>query len=352
MVAVVSLMLYDGMRAALDRLFYRERFRLLRGNLRSLAREASMGQSLPERLQVVLSGLCETLRIGTGLIALRDSDVFECQAAEQVPCLGQTLPLAALQASETVELPRADVESPEGMSLLVPLYCGDDQIGALLLGSKETGATYSEEDLLFLDDVADELSALILDAQEQEENAQRISQMVADFRDREHALQRQMQQMLAEREEETQPVMEGLDEPAFVALVEEALRHLHNFTYLGSHELATLTVVDWALPDGHARFVTHIDRGKALSQVLTDSIGKLRPAGQEPKAYSVPSRSWYQYTVLHDAYVLGDLNRDIMSKLYISEGTFNRTRRRAIRGVAKALEEMEREAREREEEEE
>jgi hypothetical protein len=34
-----------------------------------------------------------------------------------------------------------------------------------------------------------------------------------------------------------------------------------------------------------------------------------------------------------------------MSQLYISEGTFNRTRRRAIRSVAKALQEMEREAR-------
>ena len=62
----------------------------------------------------------------------------------------------------------------------------------------------------------------------------------------------------------------------------------------------------------------------------------------------MPQRSWYQYIVLYDAYVLGELNRDIMSKLYISEGTFNRTRRRAIRGVAKALQEMEQEAQERE----
>ena len=30
-----------------------------------------------------------------------------------------------------------------------------------------------------------------------------------------------------------------------------------------------------------------------------------------------------------------------MSRLYIGEGTFNRTRRRALRGVAKALAEME-----------
>ena len=75
-------------------------------------------------------------------------------------------------------------------------------------------------------------------------------------------------------------------------------------------------------------------------------MSKLRPAGEEPAAYTVPQRSWHQYLVLYEAYVLGELNRDIMSKLYISEGTFNRTRRRAIRGVAKALQEMEQEAQE------
>jgi hypothetical protein len=34
-------------------------------------------------------------------------------------------------------------------------------------------------------------------------------------------------------------------------------------------------------------------------------------------------------------------NRDIMLKLFISEGTFNRTRRAAIRSVARTLGEME-----------
>jgi hypothetical protein len=34
-------------------------------------------------------------------------------------------------------------------------------------------------------------------------------------------------------------------------------------------------------------------------------------------------------------------NRDIMGKLYISEGTFNRTRRTAIRSLARTLAEME-----------
>jgi hypothetical protein len=52
-------------------------------------------------------------------------------------------------------------------------------------------------------------------------------------------------------------------------------------------------------------------------------------------------REWYSYVILHDAYVGEIQNRDIMSKLYISEGTFNRTRRTAINSLARALAEME-----------
>jgi hypothetical protein len=75
---------------------------------------------------------------------------------------------------------------------------------------------------------------------------------------------------------------------------------------------------------------------------LIDVIEKLRPPGPEPRELS---REWIQYTILNDAYVRGEPNRDIMNKLYISESTFNRARRRAVRGVARAIEEIERAAR-------
>jgi hypothetical protein len=52
-------------------------------------------------------------------------------------------------------------------------------------------------------------------------------------------------------------------------------------------------------------------------------------------------REWHPYLILHGAYLEDRLNRDIMSQLYISEGTFNRTRRSAIRSVRRMLQEME-----------
>jgi hypothetical protein len=346
-VAIGSLMMYDGVRSTLDRLFYRERFRELRANLRSLAREAGTGQSLSDRLQAILERLCGKLELRTGFVALREEQGHTCAASVGAVPVGRTFSLQSLMAEETGDLPEPGEPGLEVMSLLVPLYDGGDQIGALVLGRKTTGAPYSTADLILLDDLADELAEIIQASQLQEENAQLISDMVAEFRDREHDLQRQMQQMLAEREVQEQSVLEGCDEAAFVVLVEDALRRLHDFTYLGEHNLARLQVVEWYLQGEDDGFVTHIDRGKAVSGILEEAVQKLRPAGKEPDAYAVPPRAWYQYVTLYDAYVLGELNRDIMSKLYISEGTFNRTRRRAVRGVAKALEEMEREAQER-----
>jgi hypothetical protein len=69
-----------------------------------------------------------------------------------------------------------------------------------------------------------------------------------------------------------------------------------------------------------------------------EEIDSLRPAGAQPNG--VLTREWQAYTILHDAYVNDVPNRDIMSKLYISQGTFNRQRRKALNAVAAAIWEM------------
>ena len=77
---------------------------------------------------------------------------------------------------------------------------------------------------------------------------------------------------------------------------------------------------------------------------MVQAIQKLQPEGVPPNPHTVPPREWHQFIVLYNSYVLDELNRDIISQLYIGEGTFNRTRRRALQGVAKALQDMELEA--------
>jgi hypothetical protein len=76
-----------------------------------------------------------------------------------------------------------------------------------------------------------------------------------------------------------------------------------------------------------------------VNTTISTAVEKLRPAEQFP-GEPVP-REWHPYTILHGAYIEDRLNRDIMAQLYISEGTFNRTRRAAIRSVTRMLGEME-----------
>jgi ssDNA-specific exonuclease RecJ len=108
--------------------------------------------------------------------------------------------------------------------------------------------------------------------------------------------------------------------------LEEGLRHLPDVIMLGQSTLAEQIKVAGE---------SHIERGKNLQQLLTSSIELLCPSEKRPEE-PLP-RVWYNYAVLHDAYVEGVPNREIMARLYISEGTFNRTRRNAIRGLARLL---------------
>jgi hypothetical protein len=117
-------------------------------------------------------------------------------------------------------------------------------------------------------------------------------------------------------------------------LVEEALRNLYDYAYLSDSPLSRLKQ-SRAEDSGS----THLDRGKRVYQTILCALEKLRPPGELPRA-PVP-RQWYPYLILHNAYLENQPNNEIMMRLYISEGTFNRTRRAAIRSLARALSEME-----------
>jgi hypothetical protein len=355
MVVTISvLMLYDGVRTALDRLFYRDQFRQLRANLRGLASEAGTGLSLPEQLDAVLAWLRSTLSVEHGLIALAGAGTeggFVVLASQGPVRVGQAIPASRLLGAEITALAshsrragNGDTaqDALAGMALLAPIAIDGSQVGALLLGPRSTGQPFADEDLMLLDDVVDQLAAVIRTARLQEENARAINAMVSEFRERERTMQRQVQEMLAASSAAPQPGPAGLSQQQFGSQVEDALRRLHDYPALGEHPLAGLALVrqrQAAIQQDGAS--THIERGKALNQVLVEAIQKLRPEGESPKSTSVPPRQWHQFIILYNSYVLDEPNRDIMSRLYIGEGTFNRTRRRALQGVARALWEME-----------
>ncbi len=130
----------------------------------------------------------------------------------------------------------------------------------------------------------------------------------------------------------------NLLEHGFVKCVEAALRHLSDYVYLSEHPLAYGRVVQRRLP---ARPIVSLDRGKAVYDLLAEAIEKLCPPGSDKPPAQPPPRLWHPYLILHDAYLENTPNREIMCRLNISEGTFNRTRRAAVLAVAGVLEQME-----------
>jgi GAF domain-containing protein len=336
LLAIVSHSLYDWARTRLDRLLYRRQYGDLRARLRQLARAATPDQDMQHRLQVALNGLCQALRASKGFVALREGDDFTPVATWRSDAAIPAVAAHDLVTDELVALP------PPGKTLgmanavlIAPLHAGGDQMGAIVLGRKNSGLAYTEDDLEVLEECADTLGGVIYAARLQEHSVQRIDALLREVREREQALQAQMRQLVADTQP---PALADQSERESISAVEEALRHLYDYGYLGEQRLAGLRIVESHLDLANGAPLTHLDRGRALQRLLVAAIDKLKPSTPQP---SPPGREWYQYTILHDCYVLGRLNRDVMSDLFIGEGTFNRARRRAIRAVTKALVEME-----------
>ena len=122
-----------------------------------------------------------------------------------------------------------------------------------------------------------------------------------------------------------------LQNHAFDGLVTDALEHLWDFSHLGNHPLAELESVKRQTsgsPD-----LTHLDAGRALSDLLQAAIEDLKPVKKQRKF----SRERTFSTILYKAYVEGIPNKQIAESLGIAERTLYRYKTRAIRVVAHIL---------------
>jgi hypothetical protein len=126
-----------------------------------------------------------------------------------------------------------------------------------------------------------------------------------------------------------------LNSPDFGEMLEDALEHLWEFSYLGQSPLARLKSVNRALPQDSPW--SHVDRGRALHTILQEAIEQLKPTEQQLNL----SREAAYYPILHRAYVEGVDNKAIAQTAGISLRTFYRQRTEAIRAVAQILRDWE-----------
>jgi hypothetical protein len=306
---IISHNMIDIARHSLDSIFFKRENQQIRANLRILSNRIG-DQDLDENVSLALDTICNSVHARYGLVVLFDNAQVSIFASYNTRIDNLSMGIEPLLTDDIRHIEPDELPTPlEAAALLIPFYWDSNQVGAMILGRPANSTKYSREDVELLVYPSDRLSDVILSAQRESEYIKQLSQIVDQA-----------------EEKEKIPVKD----------VENALRNLYDYAYLSDLPFAHLKVVNARLSDGE---VTHLDRGKAVNKVFSEAVGKLRPDSDYSE--DPPSREWYPYIILNEAYFEDKLNRDIMSKLYISEGTFNRTRRAAIRSVARVISEME-----------
>jgi len=112
-------------------------------------------------------------------------------------------------------------------------------------------------------------------------------------------------------------------------LVEGALRHINDMPALSRHRLIGRTA---STVDSHRPAV---ENAALVRADLVEAVERLRPTSPRPTpGTSTGPGGWLHYLVLHEAYIEGRPNKQIMQRYYLSESTFHRARRRAVDTVA------------------
>jgi hypothetical protein len=314
--AVLVLGGYDLIRLLTDKLVDRP-VSQMRLELRQAAQGMDDSSLSSERLRKGLAALCRSLEAEGGLIAVESDTGLRIRASHRSLPEDQIIELGVEIEAELIDGRVVD----DSLAWIAPCIWQGQRLGLVGLGQRERGGTHNEGDLDVLSEFADQITLLLHLESLQSTQQRELTEMAATY-----------QSNRVKLESGNESIVQNLVEPpdtALVKWVEEGLRHLSDYSYLGRSSLA-----DYLGTEGE----THLMRGRALREQLGELIDTLRPAAERPPE-PLP-REWYSFAILHDAYVEDVPNKEIMARLYISEGTFNRTRRKAVRSLARSVAEI------------
>jgi len=311
---VLAVGLYDLTREFLERQRTRNESEFRR-QLRHLESESDGEVALKSRLLDGLELLCQTINVQGGFVAIRRGEEFLVMASKLSVPVGSVM-AESVVACEDISQPQSD-QLPK-IAWLAPSFEGQIQVAVVGIRRSGSRMEISSGNLELLAEAADQIGTIVSLSSKHSGQENQLSNAIAESQQKANELNSATNNLL--NTISTDPDID------FIKMVEEALRNLPDTITLGQSPLAVILGMDAE---------NHIERGRELQQLLTASIELLRPADERPPE-PLP-RIWYNHAILHDAYVEGVQNREIMARLYISEGTFNRTRRNAIRGLARLL---------------
>lgn len=312
--AILTHSTYNLAREFLDRLRSKDES-MFRQQLRRLEANVDGSVSLQEGLQDGLKLLCQILESTGAFIAIQHDMQFVVLTSYHSIPVGYTVPLRENECSDVCQ-PSSEIASH--VAWLIPAFQSGEMVAILGVGPLRSRLQYTDDDLDLLVETADRIGNIIYLHHHKPVNKDRLKQIAFDAQSYDANLQARSEELLT--------TLITNPDPKFVKTVEDGLRNLTDFINLGQSSLPEYL---------GAPGKTHIEKGKSVQQQLFQAIEVLRPAQDCPRE-PIP-REWHSYVVLHDAYWEGIPNQEIMSKLYISEGTFHRTRRAAVRSVARVL---------------
>jgi hypothetical protein len=311
---ILSVGVYDLTREFLERSRTRKESDL-RKQFRQFDNENSNEETLRSRLHEGLDLLCQTLDAPGGFVAIRRGGEFLVMASKSSVGVGSVLSAEEVACED---LSHPTVGQFSALAWLAPSFEGRMQVAVVGIEKSRSRMEYSTGNLELLAEVADQIGTIVslsnLPARQSSTSDMRTPESTVNADELKSATGEMLDSIAVHTDAE------------FIKMVEEALRHLPDTVTLGQSALAEKIFV---------KGQSHIERGKQLQNILTGSIEAFRPSEKRPSE-PLP-RVWYNHAVLYDAYVEGVPNREIMARLYISEGTFHRTRRNAIRGLARML---------------
>lgn len=295
---------YDFLREVIDRRRNQDKEEFRR-KLRTV--DNTDGDRFQKMLQDGLDLLCKTLHTSSGVVAIQAQGKARVLAARNSVEVGSEL---FLEVKEDEGQYRSEGKIPN-IEWISSIFEGQKQIAFVGIGASQDKAEFSNGDLELLDEFANHVGTLVS-----------LANLVAEDLNPDSTEDKSEQ--LDSAAEDLLQTLKVSAENDLTPLVEDALRKFPDFLTLGQSPLVEIIGVDAP---------THVERGKHLQKILRQAVDALRPSTVRP-VDTIP-RAWYAYIILHDAYLEGARNRDVMARLYISEGTFNRTRRTALRGVAR-----------------
>jgi hypothetical protein len=327
-----------ALRPLIDWLVYRDD-RTEVNVLRALEERLLTPSDLRQLMENVLASLCDLLRARNGLLLVwRDGQPAveaACGDASKAPQLLAELDALALEDAHPLDGMESWPQRAGFRLHALQNEQGNGLLGVLAIEMPEPLPSLTERERSLVQQLISQAEIALEDRRLQQSIFAILRQLAPEM----ESIQRWRSEVpYPGTTTQAEPVEDNpIFTPDFSTLVKEALSHYWGGPRLSESPLLKLAIV-------RRKLAEHDNNpARALRAVLSDALDALRPEGER----SMTTQEWLLYNILDLKYIEGKRAKDVAMRLAMSESDLYRKQRAAIDELARALQAMERELAER-----